>query len=92
MEITYTSHSKDLIDHLFTIGDALSNRVQVLYMLGELDGGYKSPMITITNKKMVLSLDELFTRMRIYDMKMKCMNMPHTHSNYSITKPTSQKP
>lgn len=50
----------------------------MLYMLGGLNVGYESLVNTITNKKRVLSLDKLFTRMRTHDRQMECMNQPDT--------------
>lgn len=50
----YISHSKDLIDHILTTGDNLSDKEQLLYVLGGLDVAYESLVTTITNKKRCL--------------------------------------
>lgn len=55
----YISNSKDLIDHLFASGDALSDKKHMLYVLGGLDTNYTSLVTYITNKKIILTLNEL---------------------------------
>lgn len=37
----YISHSKDLINHILETGDNMSDREQMLYVLGGLDVDYE---------------------------------------------------
>lgn len=71
----YISHSKDLIDHVQAVSDSPSDREQMLYVLGGLDGHYESTVTIVTNKKEVLTLDEFFTRMRTHDKYMESIQM-----------------
>lgn len=90
----YINHSKDMIDHLLVSRDTLSIRDQVLYVLRGLDGCYEFLVTIVTNKKKVLSLDELFNRMRTHDKQLERINILDIaliQANYSITKQPFQK-
>lgn len=86
----YINHSKDLINHILVDGNVLTNIEKMLYVLSCLDSGYKSLVIPITNKKRVLSLEELFIRLRTHDKQLKRMNLPDSQLmkiNYFIHEP-----
>lgn len=63
----YISMENDLLDHIMVIGGIIFDREQMLYVIGGLDSNYTSLVKNITSKKSVISLDELFTRMRMYE-------------------------
>lgn len=67
----YIIVAKDLIDHILAVSDKISDYEQILYILGGLDSNYTSLVITITSKKWVLFLDEVFTCTRIMNNKEK---------------------
>lgn len=66
---TYISITKSLIDYVSITSDEISNRDQVLYILGGLGSDYACIIPTITQKKKVSSLSDLFSSLRIQENK-----------------------
>lgn len=62
----YISKSKDIIDHLLDASDTLSDKEHMIYVLGGLDANYTSLVTNIISKERILSLDEIYTRMRLH--------------------------
>lgn len=63
----YIDNSKDLIDYLLVSSDALSDKEYILYVFDGLDTNYTSLITHITNKKKILTLDELYARIRMHE-------------------------
>lgn len=63
----YISVAKDLTDHILAAGDTISDREQILYVLGGLDSDYTSLVTTITSKKRILPLAKVSTCIRMHE-------------------------
>lgn len=55
--VQYISTTKDLIDLIIIVSDKLSERDQMLYVIGRLDSIYTSLITSITQKKHILNFD-----------------------------------
>lgn len=63
----YIDNSKDLIDYLLVSSDALSDKEYIIYVFDGLYTNYTSLITHITNKKKILTLDELYARIRMHE-------------------------
>lgn len=73
----YGGNGKDLIDYILAIDDKLNDIEQIIYVLGGLDINYTSLVTSITSKKIVISLDEVFTRMSMHERQHDRMTLPN---------------
>lgn len=73
----YVAQCKDLIDLFLVTSEILNDWEQALYVLRDLDANYSSLMTHITNKKHVLGLDELFTKLMTHECQIQIMNLPN---------------
>lgn len=71
------SLEKKLVDHILEFVDIISNREHMLYVFEGLDSNYISLITNITNKKQILSLNDIFTCLRMHERQCKCMNLPY---------------
>lgn len=58
---------KDLINYLLVVEYSISEKEQMLYVLGRLDAQYASLVTNSIEKKWILGMDELFTLLRVHD-------------------------
>lgn len=70
----------------------------MLYILGGLEVGYESLVTNVTKKERMkewmISLDNIFTKMRTHDKHMEHMNLSDSQfvqANYSVSKQNFQK-
>lgn len=66
----YISGARELINHVIPAGDVINPCEQVLYVMGCLDLAYVSLMTSITNKKHIPCLDEVFSKMIIHEQQL----------------------
>lgn len=46
----YINYCRDLINHLIAVGDTISEKEQIMYVIGDLDANYNSLIITVSDK------------------------------------------
>lgn len=77
----YISRAKDLCNHLSAASDPISPRDWIMYLFSGLNFDYSSLITTLTYKKEMPSLEEVFT-MREY-MNKKCRGCNCLFQSYS---------
>lgn len=60
---SYISSCRELLNHLIVVGDNITAREKVMYVIGRLDGNYSSLVTTVSNKRREISIDEFFSMM-----------------------------
>lgn len=67
----YMSQAKDIFNHLLVVGDPISRHNQVKYLVNGLSFEYNSLITTLTYKKIMPTLEEVFTMIKVHEQKIK---------------------